>query len=111
MQLGGSDQMGNIQSGIDLIRRLHAAPDPPPTATDKKKKAVEMTLSPDDERAFGVTFPLLTTSSGEKFGKSAGNAVWLDPNLTSPFELYQVALFAQAVELCKRLMCDIHSSS
>lgn len=40
--------------------------------------------------AYGLTFPLLTTASGEKFGKSAGNAVWLDPSLTSPFDFYQV---------------------
>ena len=41
------------------------------------------------EHVFGVTMPLLTTSTGEKFGKSAGNAVWLDENMTSPYELYQ----------------------
>lgn len=40
--------------------------------------------------AFGLTTPLLTTSTGEKFGKSAGNAVWLDPKLTSIFDFYQV---------------------
>ena len=45
-----------------------------------------------DDPAFGVTFPLLTTASGEKFGKSAGNAIWLDPKMTSPFDLYQVSL-------------------
>jgi tyrosyl-tRNA synthetase len=42
--------------------------------------------------AFGLTVPLLTTKEGEKFGKSAGNAVWLDPNLTSPVEFYQVSI-------------------
>jgi hypothetical protein len=41
--------------------------------------------------AFGITTPLLTTSSGEKFGKTAGNAVWLDPELTSVFDFYQVS--------------------
>lgn len=42
--------------------------------------------------AYGLTIPLLTTSTGVKFGKSAGNAIWLDPQLTSPFELYQVSI-------------------
>src|SRR5579885_2505134 len=65
IQGGGSDQWGNITAGIDLIRR---------------KTGVQ---------AFGITFPLLTTSSGEKFGKSAGNAVWLDANKTSPYQFYQ----------------------
>lgn len=43
-----------------------------------------------EEPAYGVTMPLLTTASGEKFGKSAGNAIWLDAAMTSPFALYQV---------------------
>ena len=43
-----------------------------------------------EDPAYGVTMPLLTTATGDKFGKSAGNAVWLDPGMTSPFELYQV---------------------
>lgn len=45
----------------------------------------------EQNSAFGVTLPLLTTSTGEKFGKSAGNAVWLDREQTSPYELYQVS--------------------
>lgn len=43
-----------------------------------------------EDRAFGITIPLLLTSSGEKFGKSAGNAVWLDESMTSYFDFYQV---------------------
>jgi tyrosyl-tRNA synthetase len=43
----------------------------------------------------GVTVPLLTTSSGEKFGKSAGNAIWLDSRMTSPFDLYGVSISAE----------------
>lgn len=43
-----------------------------------------------EDVAYGVTMPLLTTAAGEKFGKSAGNAVWLDSSMTSPFALYQV---------------------
>lgn len=65
MQMGGSDQWGNIVAGIDLIRRI------------------------EKERAFGVTFPLITTSSGAKMGKTAKGAVWLDPKRTTPYEYYQ----------------------
>lgn len=65
LQVGGSDQWGNITAGIDLIRRVRQG------------------------QAYGITFPLVTTSSGEKFGKTAGNALWLDPNRTSPWDFYQ----------------------
>jgi len=65
MQFGGSDQWGNITAGLELIRRV------------------------DGGKAFGMTFPLVTTSTGEKFGKSAGNAVWLDGEKTSPYQYYQ----------------------
>lgn len=65
LQGGGSDQWGNITAGVDLTRRMHGA------------------------QVFGMTWPLLTTSDGQKFGKSAGNAVWLDPALTSPYRYYQ----------------------
>lgn len=65
LQVGGSDQWGNIVAGIDLIRRVRAA------------------------KAHGLVMPLLTTSSGAKFGKTEGGAVWLDPELTSPYEFYQ----------------------
>ena len=65
LQLGGSDQWGNITAGIDLARRLHGT------------------------QLHGLVWPLLTTSDGAKFGKSAGNAVWLDPALTSPYAYYQ----------------------
>lgn len=65
LQMGGSDQWGNIVAGIDLIRRMRQRP------------------------AFGLTFPLITTSSGTKMGKTAEGAVWLDPKRTSPYEYYQ----------------------
>ncbi len=65
LQVGGNDQWGNITAGIDLIH---------------KRRHVQ---------AYGITFPLLTTSAGEKFGKSAGNAIWLDPDKTSPYAMYQ----------------------
>ncbi len=65
LQMGGSDQWGNIVAGIDLIRKMR------------------------QDSAFGITFPLITTSSGAKMGKTASGAVWLDPSRTSPYEYYQ----------------------
>jgi tyrosyl-tRNA synthetase len=65
IQMGGSDQWGNILSGKELIRRILG------------------------QRAEGITFPLLTTSSGKKFGKTEEGAIWLDANRTSPYQMYQ----------------------
>jgi tyrosyl-tRNA synthetase len=65
MQMGGSDQWGNITAGIDLIRRRRGAP------------------------AYGLTWPLVTGSDGQKMGKSVGGALWLDPARTSPYQFHQ----------------------
>ncbi len=65
LQAGGNDQWGNILAGVDLIRRVEGA------------------------QVYAMTYPLLTTSSGAKMGKTAGGAVWLDPDLFSPYEFYQ----------------------
>lgn len=65
LQMGGSDQWGNITSGTELIRRMA------------------------DGTAYALTTPLLTKSDGTKFGKSAGGNIWLDPTLTSPYKFYQ----------------------
>ena len=65
LQMGGQDQWGNIVAGIDLIRRMTGG------------------------TAYGMTFPLLTNASGEKFGKTVAGAVWLDPEKTSPYDFYQ----------------------
>lgn len=65
VQLGGSDQWGNIVAGIDLIRKKGGG------------------------SAYGVTFPLLTRSDGQKFGKSEKGAIWLSPEKLSPYEFYQ----------------------
>jgi len=81
MQLGGSDQWGNIVAGIDLIKSLNKA----------GPKEVEAAQGTGVE-AYGMTIPLLTTSNGEKFGKSAGNAVWLDESRTGISDFYQVSL-------------------
>ncbi|KZS98464.1 hypothetical protein SISNIDRAFT_404137, partial [Sistotremastrum niveocremeum HHB9708] len=74
IQIGGSDQWGNIVAGIELISKSAS------------------TSEPFETRAFGITTPLLVTSSGEKFGKSAGNAVWIDKDRTSIFDFYQYFL-------------------
>ncbi|VFP83167.1 tyrosine--tRNA ligase [Candidatus Erwinia haradaeae] len=65
LQIGGSDQWGNITSGIDLSRRLNKT------------------------QVFGMTLPLLTKYDGTKFGKTEGGTVWLDPQKTSPYQFYQ----------------------
>ncbi|MFD1432811.1 tyrosine--tRNA ligase [Lacticaseibacillus yichunensis] len=67
VQLGGADQWGNITAGIDLIHKIEGA----------------------DAKVYGLTNPLMLKSDGTKFGKSAGGAVWLDPEKTSPYEFYQ----------------------
>jgi tyrosyl-tRNA synthetase len=65
LQMGGSDQWGNIVAGIDLIRRV------------------------EGKNAFGITFPLITTASGAKMGKTAAGAVWLDAERTPPYDYFQ----------------------
>jgi tyrosyl-tRNA synthetase len=65
LQMGGDDQWGNILAGVDLIRRVAS------------------------NEVYAMTFPLLTTASGAKMGKTATGAVWLDPELLSPYEFYQ----------------------
>src|SRR5690625_4725901 len=69
LQIGGSDQWGNITAGLEYIRR-----------TRKEGEEAE---------AYGLTVPLITKADGTKFGKTAGGAVWLDPEKTSPYEFYQ----------------------
>ena len=65
LQMGGSDQWGNITAGMDLIRRVRGG------------------------KAYGIVMPLVTTAAGTKFGKTEAGAVWLDPSLTKPYEFYQ----------------------
>lgn len=78
MQIGGSDQYGNILTGATCVKACIAnEPDP----------ADRLPQGPHDQ-PIGFTVPLLTDSSGTKFGKSAGNALWLDPFKTSPYDLY-----------------------
>ncbi|EMC94894.1 hypothetical protein BAUCODRAFT_59578, partial [Baudoinia panamericana UAMH 10762] len=85
VQIGGSDQFGNIIAGMDAVRHIAQTS----TATGQQFQWLDEDGKLKDEYApMGLTVPLLTTSSGEKFGKSAGNAVWLDGSMTSPFDLY-----------------------
>ncbi|ODA78426.1 hypothetical protein RJ55_05807 [Drechmeria coniospora] len=78
MQIGGSDQFGNIVAGIDALKTIRESEEAP-----FARMPTEWQHEP-----VGFTVPLLTDSAGAKFGKSAGNAVWLDEFKTSPFELY-----------------------
>jgi tyrosyl-tRNA synthetase len=80
MQMGGSDQWGNIVTGIDLIRKRLGA------------------------TAFGLTWPLLLKADGTKFGKSAGGAVWLDPDRTSPYQFRQFFVQVDDADVERQLL-------
>ncbi|MBR2769880.1 MAG: tyrosine--tRNA ligase [Solobacterium sp.] len=85
IQIGGSDQWGNLTTGMELIRKV---------------------MGEDSPRAFGITSPLITKSDGSKFGKSEGKNIWLDPNRTSSYEFYQFWLNtpdADAIDYLRRL--------
>lgn len=84
VQIGGSDQFGNIVAGIDAIKYINK------NHYDPLERQMPKDLDNILNAPMGFTVPLLTTSSGEKFGKTAGNAVWLDKDMTSTFDLYQV---------------------
>ncbi len=79
LQVGGADQWGNITAGLELIRKKEGA----------------------EARAYGLTIPLLTKADGTKFGKSAGGAIWLDAEKTSPYEFYQFWLNQQDEDIEK----------
>ncbi|PLR98163.1 tyrosine--tRNA ligase [Bacillus sp. T33-2] len=81
MQIGGSDQWGNITTGLELIRKM----------------------MPEGPKAFGVTIPLVTKADGTKFGKTESGAVWLDPEKTSPYEFYQFWINTADADVVKYL--------
>ena len=81
LQIGGSDQWGNLTAGTDLIRKKLG----------------------HDTTAWGWTFPLITKSDGTKFGKTAGGAVWLDATRTSPYKLYQFFVNTEDAKVCEYL--------
>ena len=90
LQMGGSDQWGNITTGTELIRR-------------KENNDGSDTDGEVEYSAYALTTPLVTKADGTKFGKSEGGNVWLDPDLTSPYEFYQFWI-NQADDDCKRLI-------
>ncbi|MCM3725424.1 tyrosine--tRNA ligase [Neobacillus cucumis] len=81
LQIGGSDQWGNITSGLELIRKMHN----------------------EESKAFGLTIPLVTKADGTKFGKTEGGAVWLDPEKTTPYEFYQFWINTADADVVKYL--------
>jgi tyrosyl-tRNA synthetase len=87
LQMGGSDQWGNITTGTELIRR----------------KVGGGTEQSEEHLAYALTTPLITKADGTKFGKSAGGNVWLDPTMTSPYQFYQFWLNATDAD-CPRLI-------
>ena len=81
MQVGGSDQWGNITTGLELIRKM----------------------APEGSKAFGLTIPLVTKADGTKFGKTESGAIWLDPEKTSPYEFYQFWINTADADVVKYL--------
>uniref|UniRef100_H3AD61 Tyrosine--tRNA ligase n=1 Tax=Latimeria chalumnae TaxID=7897 RepID=H3AD61_LATCH len=80
IQLGGTDQLGNLMSGYEFIHKVTG------------------------EDVFGITVPLVTSSTGDKLGKSSGNAVWLNRNRTSPFEFYQYFVRQQDANVERQIL-------
>jgi tyrosyl-tRNA synthetase len=81
LQIGGSDQWGNITTGLELIRRTRE----------------------EEAKAFGLTIPLVTKADGTKFGKTESGAIWLDPLKTSPYEFYQFWINTADADVIKYL--------
>ncbi|MBM7584999.1 tyrosyl-tRNA synthetase [Bacillus pakistanensis] len=81
LQIGGSDQWGNITTGLELIRRTRE----------------------EESKAFGLTIPLVTKADGTKFGKTESGAIWLDPEKTSPYEFYQFWINTADADVVKYL--------
>lgn len=81
IQVGGSDQWGNITTGLEVIRKTHE----------------------EEAKAYGITIPLVTKADGTKFGKSASGSVWLDAEKTSPYEFYQFWINAGDADVIKYL--------
>ncbi|WP_077214262.1 tyrosine--tRNA ligase [Bacillus dakarensis] len=81
LQVGGSDQWGNITTGLELIRKM----------------------APEGSKAYGLTIPLVTKADGTKFGKTESGAIWLDPEKTSPYEFYQFWINTADADVVKYL--------
>lgn len=96
LQMGGSDQWGNIVAGIDLIRRLSAHRHDLPLGKEvlpgllhPAAPIVDFESAESERLAFGLTAPLVTKADGGKFGKSESGAIWMTPERTSPYAMYQ----------------------
>lgn len=94
VQVGGSDQYGNILFGMECVKQASRN-----TALQEEKNLLTNEL----DRPLGITTPLLTAPNGEKIGKSGGNGIWLDQEMTPTFELYQVS--------CPLVLKTRHASS
>jgi len=81
LQIGGSDQWGNITSGLELIRKIES----------------------EGSKAYGLTIPLVTKADGTKFGKTESGAIWLDPEKTTPYEFYQFWINTADADVVKYL--------
>ncbi len=81
LQIGGSDQWGNITTGLEMIRKMHD----------------------EGAKAYGMTIPLVTKADGTKFGKTEGGAIWLDPEKTTPYEFYQFWINTADADVVKYL--------
>ncbi|MCM3116610.1 tyrosine--tRNA ligase [Neobacillus sp. MER 74] len=81
LQIGGSDQWGNITTGLELIRKVQ----------------------PEGSKAYGLTIPLVTKADGTKFGKTESGAIWLDPEKTTPYEFYQFWINTADADVVKYL--------
>lgn len=92
VQVGGSDQWGNITAGTELLRKMSG-------------DGAEANAGADGEGAapsvFGLTFPLLLDASGNKFGKSTGGAIWLSPDKLSPYQFYQYLFKTEDADVVK----------
>jgi tyrosyl-tRNA synthetase len=91
VQMGGSDQWGNIVNGVELQRRLlpQVKSSGDATVAEDVKAAIEEVSMNQDKYLYGITSPLLTTSSGAKMGKTAAGAVWLNADLLKPYDYWQ----------------------
>lgn len=95
LQVGGSDQWGNILSGTDLMRRMlggpeeAAVPEGVPAAGSDGGDSEAGDEADAGEPAYGLTFPLLLKADGTKFGKSESGALWLNSDMMSPYQFYQ----------------------
>lgn len=90
VQIGGADQFGNIITGIEGVKHV---------AKSHPHQDFRVAENEENWEPMGFTTPLMTTSSGEKFGKSAGNAVWLNGEMTPPFDLYAYMLATSDVDV------------